>query len=128
MNSSSSSNPDFDTVNRAVQAHDLSSLLKETKDQKTAEKLLTIFSTNIDQFQQDKEEVAPLIEKVLVHLSPDKRGTKEVKGLLTFLNSTSHFHEEKVLNKLLIEAAKVGNEEMIVELLKQKTDVDPVDT
>lgn len=109
--------PSYDEVQAGLVKGDVSSFLKNTHDSRYSEKLLSVFSNNIKELEKSKEEAAPLIEAVILNLPESKRAAPEVKALISFLKTTNHFHKQQVLEHLFIEAAQIGNDLLVDEIL-----------
>ena len=74
----------------------------------------------MNELSKEKEEIAPLIEKVIAHLPDSKRNNPDVKTLIEFLKTTDHFKNPDILGHLLIEATEAENVQWVEVLLEQK--------
>lgn len=121
-------NPLLEGIKAGLEKGDLSTFFAAAENKDYSAKLLTVISKNLNDFEEKKEKIAPLMERMIVNLPPSERDAPEVKILLNFLKKTTHFNDTHVRENLLIDAAKVGNNTMINELFQQKVDTDVLTT
>ena len=99
--------------------------MEESENRNFSAQLLSIVSKNLPEFEKNKEELAPLIENIILNSPAFKRESNEMKELTRFLWKTEYFDEDpEVRIKFLDKAIKTMNYALVKELATLGIDLD----